>query len=168
MLRVSTTHPGVVRCSLFVIFVRRDARACAVRHRDDAPAFVSVEEALVGQGRALIPRQRLIHAGAVNVAAFEQIRAVIFRDQVCPVIQEPRRHPAPRCFIKPQRRIIAQAYAVRARLQQVFGCVAIGACARARQVAARVIAQRRRPGRGDLVKAIGGVWPVDIIMPVPG
>lgn len=53
--------------AIFVILVRRDARACAVAHRDDAPAFIGVEEALVRRASTFIPDYWLVLSGTVNI-----------------------------------------------------------------------------------------------------
>jgi hypothetical protein len=55
---------------------------------------LGVEEAAVGCARALVPEERLVEGGPVDVAALEDVRAVIFGDQVYAVIAETRRRGA--------------------------------------------------------------------------
>jgi hypothetical protein len=161
-----------LRDAVFVIFVdaARHQRAAAVGGRDDRALRVGVEQPLGGRGDpgALVLDQRIVGAGAVDVAPQQRTGAVVLRDQVVAVIDQPgggrarmgRRQP-PQGIVGQNRkaRTIGRA---RARADQpVLGVVAIEGAARLGEVAVGIVSEARASRGGVLVESVGRVGPVD-------
>jgi hypothetical protein len=106
--------------------------------------------------RTLVPDQRLVDAGAVDVAAQQIAAGVIFGDQRIAVVQQPRRRRAGRARPgQPAIRIVAQArrFSTGRAGQPILDIVGVGRGDPRRRVGAggeiavRVIAEGR--GRRD-------------------
>ncbi|MBA4044800.1 MAG: hypothetical protein C0471_10325 [Erythrobacter sp.] len=101
------------RDAVFVIGVDADQLAARIRDRDDAPALISMEKALVGGACTFILHDRIVGTGPVDVTALERIGRVILRDHVHPVIGKARDRSARDGgvgLIQPPKRIIGKVH----------------------------------------------------------
>ena len=96
--------------AIFVVGVDIDRRAGAVGDAEDTAALVGHQEPARGAAdrAALVPDDRVVDTGAMDIAAPHGIAAIIFADQVDAIVEEPRRHPAANGLIEPPERIIAE------------------------------------------------------------
>ena len=69
--------------------------------------MVGVEEPPIGGGCALIPGDGLVDAGAVDIAAEQRARAVIFTDQRIAIMEELGGEAADR-LAEPAQRIVGE------------------------------------------------------------
>src|SRR5690606_8053078 len=117
----------------------------AVRDPDHRAALIGDEPPAVARPRAFVPDERLVDAGAVDVATEEGARGVVLGDHVGAVVEEPGRGRA-RDLVQPPGRIVAEADAARGPDQAVVEVVGVALRAVVREVAAGVVGGRGAPG----------------------
>ena len=107
---------GIARArhAVFVVAVDAQRGAARIGHRDHAAELLLYKPAAIAGAGAFIPDDRLVHAGAMYVAALHDVRAIVLRDGVEAVVQEARGHAAAHGLVQPPRRIVRQRRRARA------------------------------------------------------
>src|SRR3546814_11630529 len=94
-MRISDWSSDVCSSDLiFVIGVDMEHGPSAVGDAHHAPTLVGHQEPAraAADRAALVPDDRIVDAGAVDVAPLHRVAGVVLRDQVDAVILEPRRY----------------------------------------------------------------------------
>ena len=102
---------GGVGDAIFVVGVGLDQRARRIGDGDDAALLVGEEVAAGGQRGSFVPGDGIVDPGAMDVAAQDNSRRVIFGDELVAVVDQPSGVGPARAgsFVEPSEWVLDQA-----------------------------------------------------------